>query len=437
MNNNPWQEWWQDTTFQWQTLTWGEALRQLAMLGVILVLALIVDRILERHRARWLGDEPGERRIRSVLLVAKFPLLVLLLGYLALYIHVAIGWPDDALRRVVLFFWFVAAYAIVAKTVTMMVPAHNARQIIRRILLPLLAVLGVLHLTGLLPVLWTWASQVVITLESERVTLASIVLGLGIVAGFWLVARWGKTIFLRTILPRTHADLALARSIASFVQFVVIAVGLWIAFGTLGVEFSSLTLLLSALTVGVGFGLQDVVKNVMGGVILLTEGHIRPGEMFKIGGETGVVERIGLRSTTIRALDKAQVIVPNSYLIAEKVSDLTGLQRLEVTVGVACDSDPRLAERLLHEIAQAHSKVLDDPPPSVYFTNLGESTFDFTLYCFVADRSEIARTKSDLHYAIVETFRQYDLEMPYPQREVHVRGSWGQVVSSPARANEH
>lgn len=420
MDNNTWQEWWEDTAFQWEMLASAEVLRQLAILGVALALALLVDRILERYRMRWLGDEPDERKIRGILLAAKFPLLTLLFGYLGLYLYSITGLPDDTLRKGVSFFWFVAAYAIAAKAVAVLVPAHSARRIMRRILLPLLTALGVLHLTGLLPVLWTWASQVNIKLESERVTLASVVLALGIVAGFWLAARWGKALFIATILPRTHADPGLARSIAGFVQFVVIAVGLWIAFSTLGVEFSSLTLLLSALTVGIGFGLQDVVKNVMGGVILLTEGHIRPGEVFKIGGETGVVERIGLRSTTIRTLDKAQVIVPNSYLIAEKVSDLTGLQRVEITVGVSCDSDPRLAERLLLEIARAHPEILDNPPPSVYFTSLGESSFDFDLFCFVGDRSEVARAQSDLHYTIVETFRQHGLEMPYPQREIHL-----------------
>ena len=168
-------------------------------------------------------------------------------------------------------------------------------------------------------------------------------------------------------------------------------------------------------------------------MILLSEGHVRPSEVFKIGGETGIVERIGIRSTTVRTWDGAQVIVPNADLIAEKVSDLTDVRRLDITVGVSCEADPRLAEQLLLGIAAAHPDVREEPAPSVYFVNLGESTFDFTLYCYVDDRSQIVRVKSDLHYTIVETFRQQGLEMPYRQIDVHLRsGSWAQTKPPPA-----
>jgi small-conductance mechanosensitive channel len=432
---NPWLEWWEEATFQWEVLTTTVVLRQVAVLGVAMVLAFAVDLVLERYRDRLLGDEPGERKIRAVLWAAKYPVLVLLFGYLALSIYSATDWPVYSMRKLVTLFWFIAAYAVAAKAVALLMPPGEARRVIRRILLPLLAVVGILHFIGLLPVLWSWTSQPVITLAAEKVPLSSLGLAIVIVVGFWLVARWGRLFFLSSVLPRTHADAGLARSVAGFVQAIVIVIGLWIAFSSLGLEFSNLTLLLSALTVGIGFGLQDVVKNVMGGVILLSEGHIRPGEVFQIAGEAGVVERIGIRSTTIRTWDKTQIIVPNSYLISEKVSDLTGRQRVHITVGVSCDADPRLAERLLLEIAAAHPDVVDDPAPSVLFSNLGESSFDFDLYCFVEDRSEVVPTTSDLHYAIVETFRRHNLEMPYPQRDLHLRSMpLGQGTLLPAES---
>jgi small-conductance mechanosensitive channel len=313
------------------------------------------------------------------------------------------------------------------------VPPSDARRLIRKVLLPLLALVGILHLTGLLPILWAWAGQPLFTLASGRITLASIGLALGIVVAFWLAAKGGKALFLRRILPRTDTDPQLAFSVAGFVQFAIIVVGLWLAIGTLGMQFSNLTLLISALTVGIGFGLQDVIKNVMGGVILLSEGHVRPNEVFNIGGETGRVEGIGIRSTTLRTWDGAQVIIPNADLISEKVTDLTDANRVEIAVGVSCDADPRLAERLLLELAAAHPQVVDEPAPAVFFTELGTSTFDLTLYCYVEDRVEIVPTKSDLHYAVVETFRHNDLEMPYPQYDVHLRsGSWQKMMPPPA-----
>jgi small-conductance mechanosensitive channel len=164
-----------------------------------------------------------------------------------------------------------------------------------------------------------------------------------------------------------------------------------------------------------------VIKNFMGGIILLGEGHVRPNEVFEIGDESGIVERIGLRSTTIRTWDGSQIIVPNADLITEKVSDLTESCRIEIKVGVSVAADPRQVESLLAETAASHPLVVDDPQPSVIFDDFGESTYDFGLYCYVARREDVVSTRSDLRYAIVETFDQHGIEMPFRQLDVHLR----------------
>jgi small-conductance mechanosensitive channel len=429
--SNPWIQWWEDLTLRLRMMTSTVILRQLAIMGGVLLIALILDRFLVRYKARWLGHPPLIRhRLRAILWSAKFPFLVLVLGKLAVVIYGALGQPVWTLNRLVTLFWFITAYALVAKTVVVLMPAGDARRLIRRILLPLLALLGVLHLIGLLSVIWIWARQSAIPLGSHEMNLADLWLAMVIVVGFWLFARSGKFLFLNAVLPRTQTNLELAHSVAGFVQFTIIVAGIWIAIGTLGVEFSNLTLLISALTVGIGFGLQDVIKNVMGGIILLGEGHVKPTDVFQISGEVGIVERIGLRSTTMRALDGSLVILPNADLIAGKVADLTSIRRIDITVGISCDADPRQAEQLLLLIATRHDDVVDDPAPVVYFSNLGESTFDLILYCYVDDRTKLIRTKSDLHYAIVETFREQGLEMPYRQLDLHLRsGPWEEAVS--------
>lgn len=418
---NPWLDWWENVQLQWTRLNSTVVVRQLIVLGAALAVALLVDRLLERYRARWLGDEPEQHRLRVLVWTVKYPLLALLFGYLALSIYSATDWPIYTLQKLVSFLWFLLIYALLAKGVVLLTPPSDARRIIRRVLLPLLTVAGLLHISGVLGVLWSWAAQPAFTLAANDVTLANIGLALGIAVACWLLARGGKALFLRRVLPRTKTDPNLAYSVASFVQFAIVVIGVWIAVLTLGVQLSNLTLLLSALTVGIGFGLQDVIKNVMGGVILLGEGHVRPNEVFKIAGETGIVEQIGIRSTTLQAWDGSVVIIPNADLISEKVIELTDMRRVEIHVGVSCEADPRLAERLLLEIAGSHPEVVQDPAPSVFFSNLGESTFDFALYCFVDDRSKVVRTQSDLHYAVVETFGREGLEMPYRQLDVHLR----------------
>lgn len=418
---NPLLEWWQGLTAQWLTQDPVAVLRQFVALCLALALALLVDRLLERYRARWLGGSPEVPRLRAILWAVKFPALALLFGYLALALFAAAGWPADVLRRLVTLFWFFAAYALAAKAAMILLSPDYARRIKRRVLVPLLVVLCLLHLTGLLARFWAWASEPIITFASGSISVASIASALAIAAAFWVAARVGKALFLRRILPRTRTDPKLAYSVATFIQFAIIIVGLWIALISIGLELSNLALLITALTVGIGFGLQDVIKNIMGGMILLGEGHVRPDEVFQIGDDSGRVEQIGLRSTIMRGWDGSLIIIPNADLIADKVTELTDARRVEINVGVSCDADPRLAERLLLEVARAHPDVVDEPPPSVLFTNLGESTFDFTLYCYVERRAKVGPTQSDLHFAVVETFRRHNLEMPYRQLDVHLR----------------
>jgi small-conductance mechanosensitive channel len=420
---NPWVRWWENLQRQSALLNASVIQAQLLVLGAVLLAALSIDRILEQYRDSWVG-EPTQNRLRAIFWSAKYPTLVLLFGYLALSIYSASGRPSYTLHRLVSLFWFLLAYALIAKAVTVLLPTGEARRIIRRMLLPALAVLGILHVVGLLTALWDWATQPVFSASWGSLTPAKVLTAAAIAVGFWLGSRLARSIFLRWVLPRTDTDPSLAQSAAGFVQFAIIVVGFWFAVVALGLQISNLTILISALTVGIGFGLQDVIKNVMGGMILLAEGYVRPDEVFEISDESGIVERIGIRSTTLRTWDGAQVIIPNSDLITEKISDMTNSRRIHIKVGVSTAVDPRLVERLLLEIASSHPDVVDDPAPSVVFDDFGESTFDFSLYCFVPDRSKVLSTRSELRYSVVETFDQRGVEMPFRQLEVHLRSGW-------------
>jgi small-conductance mechanosensitive channel len=328
--------------------------------------------------------------------------------------------PMYTLRRLVTLFWFIAGYQLLATAVTILLPESDARRIIRRVLLPLLAALGVLHLVGLLAALWAWASQPLITFAADTLTAADLGVAAAIMATFWLAGLLARELMVRHVVPRTETDPGLARTVAGFMQFGIILAGLWIAIASLGLQLSNLTILISALTVGIGFGLQDVIKNIMGGLILLVEGHVKPNDIIKVNDQSGRVEAIGIRSTTVRAWDGSQVIVPNADLISEKVYDQTELLRIEIEVNVSTEINPREVEAVLRQIAAQHPAVVADPAPSVLFSAFGANTFDLTLYCFVGDRADRVDTESDLRYAIVETFRAQGIEMPTPQYEVHL-----------------
>ena len=428
----PLSKWWETLVQSWLSQSPAEIAAQFAGLGITLILALLLDRLFERQRDRWLGAPNEKIRPRSILWAAKFPILVLLLGYLLIALFGARGWPFRLLQKMVTLFWYVAGYALLAKCAAVLLPANRAGKLRRRLLVPLLVLLGGLHLLVLPSALWAGIRTQVAAITATELSLAGIWFALLVAAGFWIAAIFGKALFLRGVLPRTQMDPSLARSIAGFVQFGTIVVGLWLAASSLGFSFSNLTLLIGAFTVGIGFGLQDVVRNVMGGLILLSEGLVRPDDVFEIGDDTGVVERIGIRTTTVRTWDGAQVIVPNSYLISEKVVDLSDAQRVEISVGVSLAEDPRCVERLLLDLASSHPHVLESPPPSVYFTDLGESSLGFTLYCHTTDRTLVARIESDLRFAVVEAFRQHEIEMAYPQLGLRLSPGTTDGVVQPA-----
>jgi small-conductance mechanosensitive channel len=430
--SNPWVQWWEKLQLHLTVLTISVFRVQVLTFGLALLATFVLDRLLEHYRQHWLVGPQEEHRMRAILWAAKFPILALICGYLALSIYTITDKPSYTLGKLVTLFWFITGYALIAKTVTVLTYEGEERRLVRRVLLPLLAVLGIMHLLGLLEVLWAWGGQFVVDLGAQTITGASVGLALLTVVLFWLVAKGGSSLFVRALLPRSRTDPNLARSVGGFLQFAVLVVGVWVAVRILGLDASNLTLVISALTVGIGFGLQDVIKNLMGGLILLGEGHVVPNQVYEMSNETGVVERIGLRSTVLRTWDGSRVIVPNSELIANKVRDLSRQLRVHMQVGVATTADVRLAERLLLEAAAAHPNVVADPAPSVVFDGFGESTYDLSLYAWVADRSVLLATKTELHHSIIEILDEHGVEMPYRQLDVHLHSAAGPASSKGA-----
>jgi small-conductance mechanosensitive channel len=417
--SNPWAEWWQQTQARFELITVRSVQPQLLALGVALLAAIALDRLLERRRAGWVGDS----RLRAILWAAKLPLLVLINGYLLLVVFSVTGRDSYTLGRFVTLFWYIAGYMLLVQAVTLAMPRGQSRRIIRRVLLPLLAVVSILHVLGLRDVLGQWAGQWNLSLGAVSINAASLARAIGVFVFFWLIARLSRDLVLDALLPRTQIDPQLARSASEFLYFAVIIAGVWLALSQLGLELSNLTLFVSALTVGIGFGLQDVIKNLMGGIILLGEKHVRPNDSFRIAGQSGIVESIGLRSTLLRSADGTLVIIPNADLIVEKVSNLSDVRRLEIKISVSTEADPRQVERLLLDLAASQPNVVAEPAPAVLFQDIGQNSYDFVLYCFVSDRALVEPTASALRYAVVESLARQQIDMPYTRLGVHLHAS--------------
>jgi small-conductance mechanosensitive channel len=193
----------------------------------------------------------------------------------------------------------------------------------------------------------------------------------------------------------------------------------------LGVNLTQLTLLASAVGIGIGFGLQTVVNNFVCGLILLFERPLRVGDTIEIDGRSAKISKIGLRSTTVRTSAQADVIVPNADLITNQVTNWTLADRharVTIPVRAAYGSDVPLVMQTLRGCALAHPGVMKSHEPRILFRSFGDSALNFELGVWVMDIDNWWQVESDLHQEIDRRFRQAGIEMPFPQRDLHVRG---------------
>ena len=265
-----------------------------------------------------------------------------------------------------------------------------------------------------------------IPLGNNPISILNIFQVLLLVLLVFLMAQIIANAIKRRILQETGINRGVQEAIAVLLRYGLIFIGTLIVLQASGINLSSLTILASALGVGAGLGLQNIVKDIGSGLVLVFERPVQVGEFVQIGEQTGTVERIGARSAEIRTLDQISIIVPNSQFLEQEVinwSHRNPISRIRIPVGVSYKSDPEEVRELLLKTGKLHSDVLSSPPPQVLFCRLGDSAFEFELLVWVAQPSRQFIIKSDLLFKIVQAFRQHDIEIPYPQRDLHIVSS--------------
>jgi small-conductance mechanosensitive channel len=239
----------------------------------------------------------------------------------------------------------------------------------------------------------------------------------------WIIARFVSFVLKEEVLPRLHMQQGVPFALTTFTRYAIIAIGFVAAVSVLGVPLDRVTIVLSALGVGIGFGLQNLVNNFVSGFVLLTERPIRLRDKVEIDDILGNVSSIGIRASTIRTFDGAEVIVPNGDLISGRVINWTlaaRQQRVTIPLGVAYGTDPNQVLGILRKVAEANEKVFKSPAPLALFRGFGESSLDFELRIFM-DPSDVLDVPSAVHVAINESLKEAGIEIPFPQRDVHLR----------------
>lgn len=285
---------------------------------------------------------------------------------------------------------------------------------------------------------WTEIQTVInyplLKLGEGQLTLNGI-MKLAVLLALVLVAeRYLRRLLRRRILAHTHLEPDLQFAVSRFAGYCFLALGFFIALKVVGVDLSSLAIVAGALGIGLGFGLQNVVSNFVSGLIILAERPIGIGHRIEVGGVAGQVTRIKWRSTTVVTNDNITIIVPNSDFISQAVTNWSHGDpkvRLRLPVGVAYGTDIEKLRKVLLEVAAEHPAVLQQPAPSVRFLGFGDSSLDFELAVWtIAMAQSPTRFRSELFFGIERKLRENHIEIPFPQRDLHLRsGNWVCAVS--------
>lgn len=252
---------------------------------------------------------------------------------------------------------------------------------------------------------------------------------LGLVA-LIIYGGFGASRLLRRFLeqkfyPRRGWDPGIQYTISMTTHYVILVIATLLAMNTLGITFTTLALMAGGLGVGIGFGLQNIISNFLSGLILLYERPIKVGDMLIIDGQWGTVKEIRVRSTIFQTFDRYFLIIPNSDLISGKILNWTydgwGINRLSLKVGVSYGSDPQKTTEIIEEVCRANPKVVAEPPPQIFFQAYGDSSLDFNIWVHLATPNDRIPATHELNSAIFQAFQANGIEIPFPQRDLHVR----------------
>jgi len=256
------------------------------------------------------------------------------------------------------------------------------------------------------------------------VTPSSIIMFVIVITAFFLLSRLLQKILKNQVLTRFQIDPGTQYTLSRISHYIIMIIGCLFAFQFIGIDLSGLAVIIGLLSVGIGFGLQNVTSNFISGLILLFERPIKIGDRITVGHTEGDVIAINMRSTTIRSLNNISIIVPNTEFISSQVINWSHGDpkvRLVVQVGVSYNSDLDAVFRALQEVAEESPNVLKNPAPDVLFSGFGDSSWNMELRIWLEDPKNYYSTRSEINCAIVHKFRQYGIEIPYPQRDLHVR----------------
>jgi len=281
--------------------------------------------------------------------------------------------------------------------------------------------------------IWTYLTRQ-FTFGRITVSVSSVIVGAVVLTVAIFLARWSSFLIEKRLETRRHIDPGLRYTICRLAKYLVITIGTLIALKqAFALDLTSIAVIFTALSVGIGFGLQYIAADIASGFILLFERPIRIGDRVTIGEDEGDVQSINLRTTVVTTNDRIAIIVPNSKLVSQRVVNWSygdPRARIAIPIGVADDSDIQLVTDTLIEAARDVPNVLADPKPQVQFLKFGDYSLDFRLLIWTNQPRRNVQIRSDINYRIARLFRERQIKIPYPTQEFLFRATQGNVDPS-------
>ena len=411
-----------------------DSLLEIAVIAVGLLLAALLARPLARGLNRLMELRSWRDRLPGKLIAAFLPLLSFLLAILFLRVaaealtryelpHILI---DTASR-------LLTAWIIIRFTTAMLRDSNWAR------LLSITAwTVAALHIVNLLGPTVEMLDQLAITLGGVRISLLLLIKGVIVFSVLLKLAASASDLMEKRILSLEELTPSVQVLLSKGMKVTLLAVAVVVALSSLGINLSAFAFIGGAIGVGIGFGLQKVVSNLISGVILLLDKSIKPGDVIEVGDSYGRIESLGARYVSVITRDRFEYLIPNEDLITQQVINWSfsdRLVRLTIGVGVSYDTDIHKAMDIMVLAARGVDRVLDDPSPVCQLKNFGDSSVDLELRFWIGDPDNgISNVSSEVRLAVWDAFKEHHIQIPFPQRDLHVKSQVGSIAPAAERA---
>ena len=355
-----------------------------------------------------------------------FPLLSAVLVYAAR--EVVVHYQPLALLKVALpILTSLAAIRLFVRVLRSSFPDSPSAQLLESVFSWMAWGVAVLWITGLLPAVLTELEDIHVNFGKTHISLRTIIEGTLSSSAVLVVVLWISATIEKRVLTEAVDDLSMRKVAANAIRAILLLLGLLFALSTVGVDLTALSVLGGALGVGLGFGLQKLAANYVSGFVILIERSLRIGDLVRVDGFEGVVTDIKTRYTLIRALNGRESVVPNELIINERVENFTAADpkvAVTITVSVGYDSDVEVVRRVLLESAAACPRALQAPAPAAYLTDFGADGLVFMLVFWIVNpQTGQQALRSEVNLAILAGLRAQGIDIPYPQRVVHLKNS--------------